>query len=695
MSEVRQNVGMGWEQIRTGRDALGDYLKVSPLDAVAELVWNALDAEADEISIDIEYTGMGDDDIRYVGQVTVVDNGHGMDHERARSAFLSLGDSWKKGLNGRTVNRKRALHGKKGRGRFFAYGIGSHVRWTSVAATPDGNMLVEVVGEEHRMEGFSISDPEPTTEPTGTRVTVHADQSRPSHALVRADFPHQLAARLAGHLLANDDINVVVNGTRLDPWELVEDEPIDLPVFDLDSPEVAGRGCPTLTIVDWTDEMRAAPGIVLCNEGGMALVELDKPVPNAAAKTTGYLKWSEFAGPEVGQAFAHMQFPEIIAEATKMYEDHVRARLGAITTTIVTRLKSEGSYPYEPQEIDDPIRRAEREMFDLVAVTARGALNSGSRQQRAMSARLLKLALEERSEELDLILASSLDLSKDEREQLADMLRVSTLGNIVGAGAEVTRRLDLISALRAAIYGGDSRRRMREVDQLHPLVKENVWLFGEDWRLSRSEASLTTVLRDVLHEEAVLEADLPAMIDEVRRADGRTGRLDLVLQRTVGSPGDSHRLVVELKRPSLRIGDRELTQVKSYARTLTKHPAMGTCKWTFWLVGAELDPDFADEVRQADRAPGHVVNAENYDIWVTHWGQLLDDAERRLAFYRDQLRYEISQEEALARVRARHSALLPPDELEYLELVVRSQANERPADGNLTTGDPRALPSGQ
>ncbi|MBB5808902.1 hypothetical protein F4560_008670 [Saccharothrix ecbatanensis] len=47
---------------------------------------------------------------------------------------------------------------------------------------------------------------------------------------------------------------------------------------------------------------------------------------------------------------------------------------------------------------------------------------------------------------------------------------------------------------------------------------------------------------------------------------------------------------------------------------------------------------------------------------MTQWGQLLDDAAKRLEFYREQLRYDISQEEAVARVRERHSALLPEEQ---------------------------------
>jgi hypothetical protein len=651
-----------WMPVRAGRDYLGQYTRAGALDAVAELIWNGLDAEADMVNVDVETATMGIDELRYVTRVVVTDNGHGMDHARAVSAFESLGDSWKKTLNGRTVNDKRALHGSKGRGRFLVYSIGHQARWSSVSHGPDGAFRVEIVGEQDRIDGFVIEDPVPTTEPAGTRVAVLVEQGRSNSSLLRDDLPLQLTARLAGHLLANEDIVVRVNGRRLDPAELIEGDPLDVPLDQIAAVQLDGHEVPVLTIVDWTEEMRRAPSIVLCNESGMALMVLDKPVANPAVKVTGYLRWSGFSRSALDMAFATVHYPEILAEAIKVFDHHVKTRLGAVTATIVTRLKEEGSYPYETDNLADPIQQTEQEMFDLVAVTARGVLSSGSRQARAMSARLFKLALEERPESLDSILAGTLELSFEEREELADMLRHSSLGNIVGAAAEVTRRVDLISALRHAVYSDDMASRMREVDQLHPLVKDNVWLFGEDWRLSRSEASLTTVLRDVLGDEVMLEADLAASGGQVRREDGTTGRLDLVLQRTIRSPGSQHRLVVELKRPKVALGEKELTQIRSYARALSRHAGMGPSKWTFWLVGAHLSEDITDQMDQRDRAWGHIVNQEHYEVWVTTWGQLLDDAARRLEFYREQLSYDIGQEAAVARVRERHGALLPDDQ---------------------------------
>ena len=651
---------MVWQPVRAGRDHLGQFSNQGAVDALTELVWNSLDAEADEVDVVVETQTMGPENLRYVTRLVVSDNGHGMSHEQALSAFASLGDSWKKTLKGRTVNGKRALHGRQGRGRFYVYSLGGRARWSSVTEAGDDRSRVEIVGEQSKIDGFTVDDPVRTDEPVGTRVVVFVEQGRSLTQLLREDLRFQLAARLAAHLLANEDIVVRVNGEVLDARSLIEGEPEDVVVDETSDAQQP----PTLTIVDWTEEMRRAPGLVLCNENGMALLVLDKPASSAAVKSTGYLKWSGF-GQNADLTLATMQYPDLIAEATRLFEQHVKARLGAVTATVVSRLIDEGIYPYATVEIDDPIKRTERDMFDLVAVTARSTLSAGNRQQREMSARLLKLALEERPEGLDKILSDTLDLTAEDRDQLADMLRYSSLGRIVGAATEVTRRLDLLSTLRHHIYGAGTADKMREVDQLHPLIRDNTWIFGEDWHLSRSEASLTKVLRDNLHDEALLEAQLAESGGEVRRSDGRTGRLDLVLQRTIRAPGQTARLVVELKRPRCRLGERELSQIRSYARALSQHFGMGPSKWTFLLVGSTIDENaIGDQINQSGRARGLLVQNENYEVWVATWGELIDRAERRLDFYRVQLQYDISQESAVDRVRSRHSALLPPELVE-------------------------------
>jgi hypothetical protein len=124
---------MSWQRIQAGPDVLGVFARKKPIDAIAEMIWNSLDAEADAINVEVESASLGADSAAHVVSVEIVDNGHGISPNVALSSFTTLGNSWKKGLNGRSLNGLRPLHGQEGRGRFFAYAVGSSVKWTSVS----------------------------------------------------------------------------------------------------------------------------------------------------------------------------------------------------------------------------------------------------------------------------------------------------------------------------------------------------------------------------------------------------------------------------------------------------------------------------------------------------------------------------------------------------------------------------------
>ena len=544
------------------------------------------------------------------------------------------------------------------------YSLGHRASWSSVAQVGDEHERIEISGDQARVDGFTIGEPTKDPGPTGTILAITVEQGRALGALLRDDLARQLAARLAAHLLGNPDITVPVNGERVDPKPLIEREPVVVPLDDVPESELGGREPPEMMIVDWNDDMRSAPGVLLCTEAGMALIEVDKSAPAGTVRSTGYLRWSGWADDGADLLLAHMQYPTIVGAGVELLARHVADRTGALTATIVTTLKEEGSYPY-PDDISDPIEETERQMFDLVAVTARGPLRNATRTQRKLSVQLLKIALQERPESLDLILGEALALTDSERDELAELLRYSSLGAIVGAANEVSRRLDLLATLRHVVYEHDASSAMREVDQLHPLVKDNIWLFGEEWTLSGSEMGLTSVLRDTVGNDVALEQDLVREGAQVLLPGGKRGRVDLLLQRTLIAPDQRrHRLVIELKRPSVAIGDAELTQVKRYARALANNPAAGNSRWEFWLVGATVKDEIEGDLNPLDRDWGHVINAANYDVRVTHWGQLLNDGTtpcllpRPAALFRDAGGGSRARSSAAPRIAARRPFLI-------------------------------------
>jgi Histidine kinase-, DNA gyrase B-, and HSP90-like ATPase len=79
-----------------------------PFCAIAEMIWNAVDAEATTVDVHIELNAVDG-----VGEVIVSDNDHGMNHQECLMHFRHLGGSWKLRPSRRGTS-SGPLHGKNG-----------------------------------------------------------------------------------------------------------------------------------------------------------------------------------------------------------------------------------------------------------------------------------------------------------------------------------------------------------------------------------------------------------------------------------------------------------------------------------------------------------------------------------------------------------------------------------------------------
>ena len=162
----------------------GDYVqtltRVQPMTGLAELVWNALDAEADTVSVSVSETPLG-----AVDTVEIADDGHGMGAEDIE-AFGHLGGSWKRNTR-HSRNGKRLIHGHHGRGRLRAFSVGDFVRWVSVIDTPSGRLETTISGSVNTVSEAIVDDPVPSERDVGTRVVIENVSPTGSAALLRDD----------------------------------------------------------------------------------------------------------------------------------------------------------------------------------------------------------------------------------------------------------------------------------------------------------------------------------------------------------------------------------------------------------------------------------------------------------------------------------------------------------------------------
>lgn len=455
-------------------------------------------------------------------------------------------------------------------------------------------------------------------------------------------------------MLESTDVTVTLNNTDLDPRPLISrDEMLEIAWEPGDESAVA----PTLRVVEWKHEGQGGELFMLDDIGAVVSMHpMKKLAPTLS--WSAYLKWEGFGREDVTEG--DLLAPDFIwnglvqaAEAALVA--YLARRSDEVAHEVVETWKERAVYPYSDQPTSQR-EVVERQLFDVVAVTARRGLPKEDTQLR-MSLRLLKEAFQHEPSRLPEILEGLLSLKRDEVESLADLLTKTKFAGVITASRAVTDRLEFVQALRELLFSDEHRDRFLERGQLHPLVAENCWIFGEEWHYSHDEIALTTLLRQHLSELRPGAKSEP---------EGGNRRVDLLLSRVIPEHSeevDLRRLVVELKRANRRIGEEEVRQIKAYARTITasREAADERSRWEFWLIGADVHPDVEGERRQAGREFGCIDAPETrpYRVWLYTWTELLDKATRKLEFYRERLGYSPAADEALAAVKMRYPEFMP------------------------------------
>jgi hypothetical protein len=159
--------GVTRHRLEPQADFVERSIRTTPIKALAELIWNSLDADATEVEVAFERSPLG-----ALDAIEVRDNGLGMTHEQALTGFRALGGSWKD-IEKESRKHKRKLHGRQGRGRLLAFSLrGAQVHWRTVAEADGGRQATSIRIRAEDRDYVDVSEPEETTDPAGTVVRV-------------------------------------------------------------------------------------------------------------------------------------------------------------------------------------------------------------------------------------------------------------------------------------------------------------------------------------------------------------------------------------------------------------------------------------------------------------------------------------------------------------------------------------------
>ncbi|WP_432733113.1 ATP-binding protein [Microbacterium sp. MM2322] len=639
-------------QVSAGKSLLESYVKTPPV-GVCELVWNAFDEDAKVVEVTVERGPIGG-----IETIRVVDNGNGMTKERAELAFSHVGDSWKM-APGTTSEGGRPVHGKLGRGRYSAFSLGSSVQWTSTSHAIEGGELttVTVRGTSSDLGSFDIDEVPTIRDSTGTIVEA---SNVPGEAATAFEEPAALQQRLltefALHLERHPDFRIDFLGMQIDPASVITGRtPIELAL-----PEgVAGSA--RLTIIEW-DLTGVERRLYLCKPGGAIVDEMPPGVQAVGAEFTAYVEWDGFEHDQqlILEGETQTTSGQVVHAARSALRAHLAESTRRREAETVRRWRAEGVYPYKT----DPktgVERATQDAFKVVAMAASRTVDeSKSLSSKALALGLLKETFESDPEALLPILRQFSQLPVARIEELKQILDRTTLAQLIALGKEVGTRADFISGLNALIFDRKTKKRMLERRQLHRILAHETWIFGEEWSITGDDERLTEVLKKYLTK---LGADVElASGAPVLREDGSDAIPDLVLGRQLETRANQfEHLVVELKRPSHRLTDEDVMQIRSYASAITNDERFDqpNSHWEFWLIGNEVSDTVAEQREQSPLPFGVVQQSKRYKIVVRTWAEIIGDAEHRLKFVQKSLQYESSRDDGLASMRERYAEYLP------------------------------------
>ncbi len=363
--------------VQAQADHIASLSKATPVAAIEELVWNALDADAREVKVDLVTNALG-----AVEAVRVSDNGTGIDVLKIDSTFGSLGGSWKMDGRGTGLFHRR-LHGRHGRGRFKAFALGSNVEWRTTVSIGGELLSYRISGDIASAGVFELDAVDGAGPASGTEVYVTGIRSCCDSLLNAAETVQTLASKFALYLRSYPDVRIYFNGLPVTPV-IVQRRVTDYKLTFPGGVEVK------LEIIEWKRKFAGSGRIVFSGPDGFQLHEVPALVRPGGASFTAYLVSSRFPALAAENLLVmdelNAEVRRYVDEARGVLKDHF-AQVGAdLASELVGGWVSDGIYPFDEDDTSKV-----RERFDKAAIELAGRFESFSSLSAAERGILLKL----------------------------------------------------------------------------------------------------------------------------------------------------------------------------------------------------------------------------------------------------------------------------------------------------------------
>lgn len=616
--------------------------------ALCEYIWNGFDAEANKIQINIL-----ENEIKGIGKIEVIDNGTGINYELLDKKFEPFYQSEKS--NDEKIKTSR-IHGKNGIGRLTFSCFANDAKWETIYNENNTNYAYSIKINKNSLEEYEEFPKKITNNKTGTKVTFFNIFS----SIDIKEITEYLILEYGWYLLLYPEKSLWVNDIKLDCNSII----INQEHFVLHD-EKNGKEY-NVDYYQWSKKINEEYSrYYFLNTNGEEIFKETTTLNNKGDTfyhsvfikgeifDDFYIDEKEddnqitFEETECKYSKKSGEFKNIKNMVDKFLRQKRKPYLSIVAERMINSYKDEKIFP-EYNEKDYLQRMKHEELENLVTIVYEKEpkiFTQLNKEQKKTLVRLFDLIIENGdTDSLYKILDEIIELTEDERDELANALEKTALSNVAKTIKMIEDRYKAIEEMKKLVF--DDSIKANEVDHIQKMIENYLWIFGEEYSLvTAEEPDFEEALRRYLY---ILEQDDKEV--EIDSEDKRR-QMDIFARRNVDGKTFEN-IVVELKHPKIRLGKKQLDQVQNYMDTILKEPRFNNHneKWVFYLVGREFDTsNYIENQIENVKDKGEkslVFSINNYKIYIKKWSEIFTELELRYNFLQERLK--IKKEKLMA-----------------------------------------------
>ncbi|WGU71111.1 ATP-binding protein [Capnocytophaga canimorsus] len=621
---------------------------ISTFTAFCELINNSIQAKSKNIWISIDYTPNDEIHPLLIKNISIKDDGIGVHISEIDHKLLDIG----------TANKD----GGKGIGRFASFQIGQKIDIETVGYSNEEKTFSRVkipLSFDSFGKNINVSEIEIDTQEEILQGNNHnsyyqvnisnlydsiVTEKEPKKKIIDKFLKENIEEAVFERYplkIFNKDVIFHINGKKLDPNDFV-------------------IGKPTKKRITFTDSKGKEHKILF---DFMQIKKFEKikvflTTQNAGLNTiaNGFDYDANWLSPKIGGWFIYISSESLPADIYrnidlddldpdwKRFREFIKENLNIFFRdknrefdNFSEKLKNDEYYPYKEKSSSV----SKTILFDKLAYLVEDKYNILNEKNKLREIIYPLIDRTISNGELDKILSNILKLSNKMVNKFSKLLEKTDMENIIEFSDKVASKLEDIEFLEKLVYSEISKN-VKERKELHKFLEKMLWIFGEEYN------ETTRLLSD-----KNLEKNLIKLRDEclTYKASPKDDNVNEITEKSIKSITDlfmynerilDHKrrevLVVELKAPKVKISEKELTQVRKYAREIEKSSIVSRdINFKILLISSEISDMALYEIsprQEKEENPyfyfrnGH----KNIEIWVMKWSDLIENTKRKLKY---------------------------------------------------------------